>query len=282
MSTADEPVAVRPSRAGRDLPAAIAVGCTLSGLIFATLFTVRLLWVGLICTAVAIGTYELAGALRGGGWQVPRVPLAVVAALLPLAAYLDGTEGLATGTALAAVLVTAWRVVEDRSPVLPDVAAIGFTLVYVGFLAGFAALLSQPSDGPRRVVTFIATCAGADIGGYAAGVLSGGRHKLAPTISPGKSWEGSAGAALTCMVAGAMFFAFLLHRPVVLGVLFGLAVTASATLGDLGESMIKRDLDIKDMGNLLPGHGGAMDRLDSLLVTAPVAWFLITAWAPLP
>ncbi len=282
MSAADTPVPAKGSRAGRDLPAAIAVGCLLAGMIFATLFTVRLIWVGVICAAVGVGTYELAGALGRGGWHISRVPAAVIAAALPLVAYLAGTDGLVTGTAAAVVLLSAWRLVDGRDALLPDLAALGFTLLYVGFLAGFAALLSQPSDGPRRVVTFIATCAGADIGGYAAGVLSGGRHKLAPTISPGKSWEGSAGAAVTCMVAAGMFFAFLLHRPALLGVLFGLAVTASATLGDLGESMIKRDLDIKDMGNLLPGHGGVMDRLDSLLLTAPVAWVLITSWAPLP
>ncbi len=286
MSASDTPVPGSGSRAGRDLPAAIAVGCLLAGTIFATLFTVRLIWVGVICAAVAVGTYELACALVRGGWHTPRVPSALVAGALPLVAYLAGPDGLVTSTAVGVVLLAGWLLVDSRqepdSPaLLSDLAALGFTLLYVGFLAGFAALLSQPSDGPRRVVTFIATCAGADIGGYAAGVLSGGRHKLAPTISPGKSWEGAAGAAVTCMVAGGMFFAFLLHRPVLLGVVFGLAVTASATLGDLGESMIKRDLDIKDMGNLLPGHGGVMDRLDSLLLTAPVAWVLITSWAPL-
>jgi phosphatidate cytidylyltransferase len=183
---------------------------------------------------------------------------------------------------IAVIVAIGWRA-YDPAPgeVLPDLTATVFALAYTGGLGGFAALLSQPSDGPRRVIVFIATAALNDVGGYAAGVLSGGRHKLAPQISPGKSWEGLGGSiAAGCICAGLMF-PFLLHRSTWLGIVFGLAAVAASTLGDLGESMLKRDIGIKDMGHLLPGHGGVMDRLDSLLATAPVAYLLLTAWAPL-
>jgi phosphatidate cytidylyltransferase len=147
----------------------------------------------------------------------------------------------------------------------------------VPFLAGFAALLAQGPDGPRRVLVFIFTVVCSDVGGYAAGVLLG-KHPMAPSVSPKKSWEGFGGSLTACALAGAVFFGTLLHASPLLGVVYGLAVVASATLGDLGESMVKRDIGIKDMSELLPGHGGLMDRLDSLLPTAPVAWLLLSAF----
>ncbi len=176
-----------------------------------------------------------------------------------------------------------WRGYDPHpGNLLRDLPATLFTLTYTGFMAGFAALLSQPSDGPRRIVAFIVTAVANDVGGYAAGVLSGGRHKLAPSVSPGKSWEGFAGSVAAGCLSGGLIFPFLLHESAWLGIVFGLACVASSTLGDLGESMLKRDIGIKDMGHLLPGHGGVMDRLDSLLATAPVAYLLLTAWVPLP
>jgi phosphatidate cytidylyltransferase len=165
---------------------------------------------------------------------------------------------------------------------LADIGAGLFALVYVGFLAGFAALMLAPADGDRRVTAFIATVVASDVGGYAAGVLFGA-HPMAPTVSPKKSWEGFAGSVAGCMLCAALIFSLLLrHGHWWQGVLFGLALVASATVGDLGESMIKRDLGLKDMGTLLPGHGGFMDRLDSLLPSAPIAWLLLAAFIPTP
>jgi phosphatidate cytidylyltransferase len=151
----------------------------------------------------------------------------------------------------------------------------------VPFLAGFAALLAVPPDGPRRVTAFIAVVVCSDVGGYAAGVFFG-KHPMAPTVSPKKSWEGFGGSLTACAVAGAVFFATLFDANPLLGAAYGLAVVAAATLGDLGESMVKRDIGIKDMGTILPGHGGIMDRLDSLLPTAPIAYVLLAAFIPYP
>jgi phosphatidate cytidylyltransferase len=272
---------VRASRAGRDLPAAIAVGAALGALIIVTLFTYRPAFAGVVALAAAYGSWELVTALRAADHHPPAVPLVVGAAATVLAAYLGGAAGSLAGltATCAAVAVWAWRGRSLRVW-MDDVAAGVLTAAYVAFLASFAALLAEPHDGARRTVTFIATVVASDIGGYAVGVLSGGRHKLAPQISPGKSWEGLAGSVAVCVASGVLWLSVYFDRPAWQGAVFGAAMAAAAVLGDLAESAIKRDIGVKDMGRLLPGHGGLLDRLDSLLVAAPLAWLLISAFAP--
>jgi phosphatidate cytidylyltransferase len=152
-------------------------------------------------------------------------------------------------------------------------------LVYVSFLTGFAVLMLVPDDGSRRVTAFVVTTVCADVGGYATGALLG-RHPMAPSVSPKKSWEGLGGSLLLCAAAGAGLVAGLLGGAIWQGVVFGLVIALAAVLGDLGASMIKRDLQIKDFGRLLPGHGGVMDRIDSLLPAAPLAYLLLAAFIP--
>jgi phosphatidate cytidylyltransferase len=149
----------------------------------------------------------------------------------------------------------------------------------VPLLGGFAVLLLVPGDGAARVLAFIATVVASDVGGYAAGVLVG-KHPMAPSISPKKSWEGFAGSVTACMIVATPILALALDGPWWGGLVFGPAMALSATIGDLGESLIKRDLGIKDMGHLLPGHGGLMDRLDSLLPSAAMAFLLLSVLAP--
>ncbi|WP_066071226.1 phosphatidate cytidylyltransferase [Frankia sp. EI5c] len=274
----------RVIRAGRDLPAAIAVGVALGALILVPLFTFYPVWVGVVSAAVALGTYEVVRALHVAGMSVPLVPLAVGAVAMPVAAYTAGTNGLVLALAATTAVSVAVRALrepagpEGGGRLLPDLAACVFTSAYVGFPAGFATLLTSAPDGHWRTIAFLGTVVASDIGGYTAGVLSGGRHKLAPTVSPGKSWEGFAGSTIACVIVGAVLTAWPLGGEIWQGALLGVAVACTATVGDLGESLLKRDIGIKDMGNLLPGHGGIMDRLDSLLCTAPVAWLLITAF----
>jgi phosphatidate cytidylyltransferase len=277
-----EAVAVpKPNRAGRDLRAAILVGVTLGAVVITTLFTIRVLWIGVICLSVGIGAYELTTALKAGGFLVPRIPVALAGAAVPAIAYAQGTDGLVLGFFVAVVVTLAWRAYDPRpGDLLRDLPACLFALGYTALLAGFAALLSQGPDGPRQGLIFIFAAVANDVGGYAFGVLSGGKHKLAPSVSPGKSWEGLAGSVVVACVFTGLAFPFLLHRSAGLGIVYGLAAVASATLGDLGESLLKRDLGIKDMGHLLPGHGGIMDRLDSLLASAPVAYLLLSVWGP--
>jgi phosphatidate cytidylyltransferase len=152
-------------------------------------------------------------------------------------------------------------------------------LLYVPALAGFAVLSVHPSDGAARIIAFAATVVCSDTGGYASGVLFG-RHPLAPIVSKAKTWEGFLGSLLFCAVAGVLFLTLTFHEAWWTGLVFGVAICVTATLGDLGESVIKRDLGVKDMGDLLPGHGGIMDRLDSMLPCAAVAYLLLSAFAP--
>ncbi|MBM9619079.1 phosphatidate cytidylyltransferase [Streptomyces zhihengii] len=266
----------RKKRAGRDLRAAIGVGVGLGAVIVLSLFFVKAVFVGVIAVAVVVGLWELTSRLQERKQiKAPLVPLAVGGAAMVVAGYLRGAEGAWVAMALTALAVLVWRMTEPPEGYLRDVTAGVFAAFYVPFLATFVSMMLAADDGPERVLTFLVLTVVSDTGAYAVGWRFG-KHKLAPRISPGKTREGLLGAVGFAMAAGALCMQFLVEDGTWWqGLLLGLAVAASATLGDLGESMIKRDLGIKDMGSLLPGHGGIMDRLDSLLPTAPVVWLLL-------
>ncbi|MFD9369599.1 phosphatidate cytidylyltransferase [Streptomyces sp. NPDC060020] len=266
-------------RAGRDLRAAIGVGVGLGTVIFASLLIVKEVFVGVIVVAVVVGLWELTSRLQEKkGIKAPLVPLAVGGAAMVIAGYVRGADGAWVAMALTVLAVLVWRMTEPPEDYLKDVTAGAFAAFYVPFLATFVAMLLTADDGPERVITFLLLTVVSDTGAYAVGWRFG-KTKLAPRISPGKTREGLFGAVAFAMAAGALCMEFLIEGGAWWqGLLLGLAVAVSATLGDLGESMIKRDLGIKDMGTLLPGHGGIMDRLDSLLPTAPVVWLLLAAF----
>ncbi|WP_405675652.1 phosphatidate cytidylyltransferase [Streptomyces sp. NBC_01511] len=282
--TPQEPMSAPPppppkKRAGRDLRAAIGVGVGLCAVIVTSLFIVKAVFIGVIVVAVVVGLWELTSRLdEKKGIKAPLVPLAVGGAAMVVAGYVRGAEGAWVATALTALAVLAWRMTEPPEGYLKDVTAGVFAAFYVPFLATFVAMMLTADDGAQRVLTFLVLTIVSDTGAYAIGWRFGS-HKLAPRISPGKTREGLFGAVGFAMVAGALCMQFLIDDGTWWqGLLLGLAVATSATLGDLGESMIKRDLGIKDMGTLLPGHGGIMDRLDSLLPTAPVVWLLLVVF----
>ncbi|MFF4589977.1 phosphatidate cytidylyltransferase [Streptomyces sp. NPDC001388] len=277
MPDAPQPApAPQKKSAGRDLGAAIGVGVGLGVVIVASLFIVKAVFVGVIAVAVVVGLWELTSRLQERKEiKAPLVPLALGGAAMVVAGYVRGPEGAWVAMALTALAVLVWRMTEPPEGYLKDVTAGVFAAFYVPFLATFVALMLTADDGPQRVLTFLLLTVVSDTGAYAVGWRFG-KHKLAPRISPGKTREGLLGAVSFAMVVGALCMEFLIEDGTWWqGLLLGLAVAASATLGDLGESMIKRDLGIKDMGTLLPGHGGIMDRLDSLLPTAPVVWLLL-------
>ncbi|MDT0308182.1 phosphatidate cytidylyltransferase [Streptomyces sp. DSM 44917] len=285
-STPPGPDARRPGptpparkRAGRNLPAAIGVGLGLGAVVLASLFVHKPVFVGVIAAAVVVGLWELCSRLaERKRIEVPLPPLLAGGAAMVVAGYLRGPAGAWVAMALTALAVLLWRMARPPENFLRDVTAGVFAAFYVPFLATFVALMLAAEDGPWRVFTFLLLTVVSDTGAYAVGWRLG-RHKLAPRISPGKTREGLAGAVLFAMAAGAFCMELLIDDGTWWqGLLLGLGVAASATLGDLGESMIKRDLGIKDMGALLPGHGGIMDRLDSLLPTAPVVWLLLLAF----
>jgi len=279
-TTAMVPPARRPSRAGRDLVAAITVGVGMGVVILASLVLERHFFIGVLALATAVATWELAGALRrGAGIEVPLPVLLAGGQAMVWLSWPFGLRGLAAAFAVTALAVLLWRMRAGSEHYLRDVAAGLFTAAYVPFFCSFAVLLVVADDGLARVLTFLICGVASDVGGYATGVLLG-RHPMAPTISPKKSWEGFAGSQLGGMVAGALCVHLMLGGAWWAGALTGALLVTCATLGDLIESMVKRDLGIKDMGTLLPGHGGLLDRMDSLLPTAVVAWALLSIVVP--
>ncbi|WP_198950254.1 phosphatidate cytidylyltransferase, partial [Kineosporia sp. A_224] len=226
-----------------------------------------------------VAVWEIATAMREKDIVVPVPPLAVGAVGMLVSAFVAGPPGLMVAFVLTAFGVLLYRVIEGFDGAVKDVTAGVFTAAYVPFLAGFAMLMLAADDGPMRVIVFVVVVVANDVGGYTAGVLFG-RHPMAPTVSPKKSWEGFAGSVVLCAAAGVGTVVLLLDGPWWAGLAVGAAAAVSATLGDLSESLLKRDLGVKDMGNLLPGHGGIMDRLDSLLPTAPLAYLLLLVLVP--
>jgi phosphatidate cytidylyltransferase len=279
LATVSAVPAAPTSRAGRNLPAAIAVGVGLGAAVIASLLVRKEAFVLVVAAAILVALWELTGALRSKRIEVPLVPLGVGALGMLVSAFVAGEDGLLVSFALTAFGVLLWRIIDGHDGATRDVAAAVFVAAYVPFLAGFAMLMLAMPDGALRVLTFIMVTVSNDIGGYATGVLAG-RHPMAPTISPKKSWEGMVGSVVLCMAVGAVTVHYLLHGSVAAGLALGAAAAATATIGDLSESLIKRDLGIKDMGHLLPGHGGIMDRLDSLLPSAALAYLLLSVFAP--
>ena len=279
VTTGPAAAAVTTSRAGRNLPAAILVGTGLGGLVLGSLFIRKEVFLVLLVATLALGVWELRGGISHGHVAAPLLPALAGAVGMPVAAYAGGAQALIACFGLTLVAVLFWRVADGGPDVLRDVSGGVFVSAYVAFLGSFAALMLAEPDGPTRVFVFILLTVCSDVGGYAVGVLAG-RHPMAPSISPKKSWEGATGSAVACMVGGAVSVPLALGGPWWAGVVAGLAVVVAATVGDLSESTIKRDLGIKDMGSILPGHGGIMDRLDSLLLVAPVVWATLSVFVP--
>ena len=194
--------------------------------------------------------------------------------IMVLVAYLFGAPALVTATAVTALVTMLWLLRRGVPGYVETATASVFTLIYIPFLGSFVALLLAEDEGAKAIFVFIVVTIASDIGGYAAGVLFG-KHPMAPVISPKKSWEGFVGSAVACIVAGYVLVVYLLEGDWWVGVVLGAITVVMATLGDLCESVMKRDLGIKDMSQVIPGHGGLMDRLDSLLATIAPIWLLL-------
>lgn len=255
---------------GRNLRDAIVIGVVLAALALASLLH-PVLFLVVLTAAMLIGAYEVQEAVGHARLDVPVIAVAIGIVSMMVAAYLRGPEMLAVATGLSMVAVVLWRATDGFTASASSIAGGLLTLLYPAALGGFAALMVAEPAGRTRIAVFILVTVFSDIGGYAAGVRFG-RHPMAPSLSPKKSWEGFAGSVLACGVVGALAVWLLLDGAWWGGAVLGVLVAGCATVGDLIESSIKRDVGIKDMSSLLPGHGGLMDRLDSLVVCAPVAW----------
>ena len=277
------PTPPKTSRAGRNLPAAIAVGSVLGGGLIVTLLFAPYVWIGIVAVAIAVATHEVVRRLRDGGFSIPVVPLLVGGQAMIWLTWPFGTTG-ALGAFGGTVLVClVWRLLSQGLRSAPenylrDVSVTIFLAAWIPLFGAFGVLLVYPADGWARVLCMLLGVVFSDIGGYTAGVLFG-KHTMVPAISPKKSWEGFAGSLVCGTTAAVLAVTFLLDKPAWVGVPLGLMLVITGTLGDLVESQVKRDLGIKDMGTLLPGHGGIMDRIDSILPSAAATWIVLTLLA---
>lgn len=265
-------------RAGRNLPAAIGVGLGLLALVLLSLFLREEAFVVLALLATSGALWEFGRAVGTRGITIPLLPLWVGNAGMLVSAYTAGPSATLVAFFLTAGGVLVWRVVDGGGPeAVRDAAAGVLAAAYVSFLAAFAVLLLAEERGPWLVLTLLLGAVANDTGGYVAGVLFG-KHPMAPSISPKKSWEGAAGSLVLATGVGVGLAVLALDAPWWVGLLFGAGAVVTATVGDLAESLLKRDLGLKDMGTLLPGHGGILDRIDSMLMTAPAGYLLLTTF----
>jgi phosphatidate cytidylyltransferase len=275
-------------RTGRDLILAIVIGVAIGAVVLVALVFVK--WPFLIFGAgvALLGTFEFARALHASGRKVDVVPQLAGGVMILLSAYFLDLWLHWVSLLVAVVLIVVWRLLGQMiardgrryAAVVDDVLAGALLPVYVSFLASLALVLLRQEHGEWWVMAFLIVAIASDTGAYVTG-LTLGRHPMAPRISPKKTWEGFAGAALAAVVAGILLSWLMLGLPWWSGIIFGLVILGTATAGDLGESMLKRDLGIKDMSSWLPGHGGVLDRLDSILPSAPAALALFYLLTPL-
>lgn len=275
-------------RTGRNLIFAILIGLVAGGLLLVSLIVVKEIFMVFAAGIAGFAGFEFATALRIAGLRVPRIPLTVIGIALVPAAYYLHAPGEWVVAIIGILVLWAWRLVAaiprsrrlSANAVARDLMASAFALLYVPFLACFSVLLVAQPNGQWWTLAALILVVAVDTGAYAAG-LSFGKHPMAPTISPKKTWEGFAGAAATAMIAGVLLAIFMLHTPWWFGLVLGGLLLVSATVGDLTESLIKRDIGIKDMSSWLPGHGGFLDRLDSILPSMALAYVLYVIFEPL-
>ena len=266
--------AVKQSRAGRNLPAAVGSAVVLLVAIGTSLYFWKAGFMFIVAAAVLVAAWELGQAFAKHEITLVREPLMVGGVLMVVVAYVFGAPAMGTMTAVTVLTAMLWRLRGGVAGYVRDVTATAFTVFYVPFLGSFVALMLAEPEGELAIVTFVLVTIASDIGGYAAGVLFG-RHKMAPVISPKKSWEGFAGSVLFCVAVGWATVVYFFDGDWWGGILLGLVAVVAATMGDLCESVIKRDLGVKDMSQIIPGHGGLMDRLDSLLATVAPIWLVL-------
>ena len=262
-------------KAGRNLPAAVASGLVLALLVIVSLVTIKWLFGVLAVAALLVAVHEFVSVLRSKGIHVARTPVYIATAAIPSVAYLWGLEAQLAATGIAILAVMLWRLRRGAQGYVADISVSVMLVAYLPFLAAFLMLTLSADNGPWRVFVFILLTVANDIGGYAVGVFFG-KHAIAPQISPKKSWEGLAGSVVLQSIVGIVAFIYIFDAPWWQGLIAGVVLTVSATGGDFIESAVKRDLGVKDMGTIVPGHGGIMDRLDSLIPNAFVTWVLFS------
>lgn len=274
---------------GRSLSKSIVVGLLLAAVFLASILIYKEFFILFLVTATAIGAWELSTALRIKGWYVPRVPAVVGSVIIMPATYYGGpvVQWLVSLGIVATLIL--WRTVhllwERRKAnfqtflrTIRDFGAAAFLVIYLPLSLSFSMLLlRRPEDGAYWVLTFVTTVALIDSAGYLLGRVFG-KHKLAPGVSPKKTWEGLLASIIFGSVTAISLTVLLLQGPWWVGLILAAAIILAAVFGDLAESLIKRDLGVKDMSKLLPGHGGMMDRLDSMLPASLMSYLVMVVF----
>jgi phosphatidate cytidylyltransferase len=269
----------RGARAGRNLPVAIITALLLAGVLITTLVLSRPLFVAFLLGIVTLALLELLAVLRARATRPARPVVLAMGALLVVGAYLEGPAALSFGL-LATILASfGWYLVDrGRTEVTRNVAATVFAVVYVPFMAAHLSLVVGRADHyVGAMIGYAALVVIYDTAAYATGATLG-RRPIASQVSPNKSWEGAIGASVACLAAGAFLLPLWEPWTLASGLVLAGATCVVAPLGDLSESMLKRDLAVKDMGSILPGHGGVLDRVDALLFVAPVLYYVLAAF----
>ena len=260
---------------GRSLPVAIATGLALVALIGLSSWLGRGAFFVLICVVVLISLFELFDALVQRGHR-PSIPFALLGGLGLLLVAWSQRPGLLGVVMIGVLLGASVLSLRPRRGPRPasDVAWTVLGVLWIGGGgAGATGILMLPG-GLQLLIAFVLTTALDDIGAYFAGTTLG-KHKMAPSISPAKSWEGFAGGLVTALLGGLAAGAVVDELGAVYGLTMGAICGLLAPVGDLLESLVKREIGIKDSGRLLPGHGGFLDRLDAIVFCAPVVFFYL-------
>ena len=263
-------------KAGRQLLPSIAVSLAILTVVFTSVYFVPVAFAVLVWVAVMLAIRELTNAYQSGGIDLPKLPLQIAGTALLISAWNGRISGLAVAMAIAIPNLLVFMLLTNPKDFVRRGASAAFAIFYIPFLAGFILLLSHEENGPARILTLVVLVSCNDTFAYLFGVLLG-RHPLAPHISPKKTWEGFTGSIIATTIGSALVFKLALEKSWWIGAAIGLMAVVTATCGDLIESAVKRDLSIKDMGTLLPGHGGILDRIDSVLFTGPAVWFVLEA-----
>ncbi|GAB5079516.1 phosphatidate cytidylyltransferase [Arthrobacter sp. AD-310] len=275
-------------KAGRNLPAAVVVGLAMLFAVLGGLLFLPLGFVAVTTAFAVFGVWEIFRALEANGTRMPIVPVMTGTVAMPFVAYLGGIESLLFAMLASSVAVLLWRSIESAAGSANSIFAGVFTLGWVPFFISFAALPLHATEGASplglwpdgtipegawQVAVMLLLVVSNDTFGYLVGA-SLGKHPMAPKISPKKSWEGFAGSVGGAVLIGILACLFILDKPWWVGVVLAVGTVAASTAGDLAESMVKRELGVKDMSSILPGHGGVMDRLDSIVFASPVVFVL--------
>ncbi|MEY3677178.1 MAG: hypothetical protein RL351_405 [Actinomycetota bacterium] len=280
-----------PATGGRSLSKSVAVGVLLGAVFLLSVLIYKELFMVLAAAAAGAGAWELSSALRLKGWYVPRIPAVVGSVLIMPAAFYGGAQlQWLMSLAIVAALIL-WRTVhllweareaprQALAHTLRDYAASAFVVIYLPLMTSFTMLLLRRPDGAAWVITFVVTVALIDTAGYLIGRKLG-KHKLAPGVSPKKTWEGLVASISAGIISAVIFTQVFWDFQWWVGILLAAVLLLAAVFGDLAESLIKRDLGVKDMSSLLPGHGGIMDRLDSILPSALITYLFAQAFLPL-